>query len=353
MIRLQILATHNNQTIELKGIIGDCAARQVFLGFAPASLLYKLSFADVLDESSGTGYQRRFSRDHSLEFRRYIQKPGSATISLTFNLRPTASDAWRVRRPENGVATLALSPDAAPVLAQVDCQHRLGHLADLEVSLPFMIFLGLTVEEEMQVFSIINGKAKGLSSSLLDLHEAKMSQDLARTKPELFIALRLNDDNTSPWFQRLDLGGNNTVGMHRYASLRTMQKAIKRFLRESQALQTSDASALANVLIAFWQVVAELLPREWSTPRKHLLTKGIGVYSLMSLAGDLVGDARRRNLACDRNYFVSALSDFIFGIDWSSHGPLRGFGGTIGADQALEYIRSIKNAHQLRLVTNG
>lgn len=343
----------SNQIVEIKGILGKCASRQVFLGFAPASLLYKISFADVLDESSGAGYQRRFSREHSLEFRRYIQRPGSATIPLTFNLRPAAREAWSVEGSETGLATLALSSHAAPFLAQVDCQHRLGHLADLEVSLPFMTFLGLTVEEEMQIFSVINGKAKGLSSSLLDLHEAKMSQDLAQTKPELFIALRLNDDNASPWFRRLDLGGNNTVGLHRYASLRTMQKAIKRFLRESHALQTSNATVLANVVIAFWQAVSELLPREWSSPRKHLLTKGIGVYSLMSLAGDLVRDAQRRNLACDRNYFISALSDFIFDIDWSSHGPLRGFGGTIGADQALEHIRSIKTARQLKLVTNG
>jgi DGQHR domain-containing protein len=316
-------------------------------------LLYKISFADVLDEGSGAGYQRRFSRDHSLEFRRYIQKPGSATISLTFNLRPSATNAWQVKSSGGGLALLSLSTSGGPLLAQVDCQHRLGHLADLDVSLPFMTFVGLTVEEEMRIFSIINGKAKGLSSSLLDLHEAKMSQDLAQTKPELFIALRLNDDSASPWFQRLDLGGNNTVGLHRYASLRTMQKAIKRFLRESNALKTVDAQNTANVVIAFWQAVSELLKREWSEPRKHLLTKGIGVYSLMSLAGDLVSDAGRRNLDCDRNYFISALSDFIFDIDWSSHGPLRGFGGTLGADQALEHIRSIKAKRQLRVVTNG
>jgi len=50
------------------------------LGFAPASLLHGLSFADVLDERTGRGYQRRFNAQHSLDFRRYIQRPGSATI---------------------------------------------------------------------------------------------------------------------------------------------------------------------------------------------------------------------------------------------------------------------------------
>jgi hypothetical protein len=97
----------SNQIVEIKGILGECASRQVFLGFAPASLLYKISFADVLDESSGAGYQRRFSREHSLEFRRYIQRPGSATIPLTFNLRPAAGEAWSVECSEAGIAILA------------------------------------------------------------------------------------------------------------------------------------------------------------------------------------------------------------------------------------------------------
>ena len=43
-----------------EGILGMSAGREVFLGFAPANLLYALSFADVLDEDTGRGYQRKF-----------------------------------------------------------------------------------------------------------------------------------------------------------------------------------------------------------------------------------------------------------------------------------------------------
>ena len=42
-----------------------------------------------------------------------------------------------------------------------------------------MTFLGLTELEEMEVFNTINGKAKGLSASLLDFHSAQLSTDLA------------------------------------------------------------------------------------------------------------------------------------------------------------------------------
>jgi DNA sulfur modification protein DndB len=51
-----------------------------------------------------------------------------------------------------------------------------------------MCFLGLTEREEMEVFNVINSKAKGLSTSLLDFHDATLAADLASDRPELFIA---------------------------------------------------------------------------------------------------------------------------------------------------------------------
>ena len=96
-------------------------------------------------------------------------------------------------------------------MAQVDCQHRLGHLGDLPIPLPFMCFIGLTEREEMEVFSVINGKAKGLSTSLLDYHAAQLAESLAQERPELFIALQLNSIEGSPWFRQLNLGGKDHV----------------------------------------------------------------------------------------------------------------------------------------------
>ena len=43
--------------VELRGVVGHCGDREVFLGFASGALLSKLSFADVLDEATGSGYQ--------------------------------------------------------------------------------------------------------------------------------------------------------------------------------------------------------------------------------------------------------------------------------------------------------
>jgi hypothetical protein len=201
-----------------------------------------------------------------------------------------------------------------------------------------MSFIGLTLKEEMQIFSVINSKAKGLNASLLDFHESKLVEDISKVKPALYIALRLNDDTESPWFGQLALGGHNTVGMTRRASLRTMQNAVKRFLAKSRILDSKSADDAARVVCHFWGAVSVLLEDAWRQPRRHFLTKGIGVYALMELAAELWKEAQNARRDCSREYFLGVLSDFLPQFDWSNNGPLKGLGGETGANEAFEAV---------------
>jgi DGQHR domain-containing protein len=324
----------------------------VLLGFATSKLLHAISFADVLDEDTGRGYQRRFNTQHSLDFRRYIQQDASSTIPLTFNLRPRSDDAWRIIRHGNRNVTLTMDAAAGKLLAQVDCQHRLGFLGDLGVELPFMCFIGLTEREEMEVFSVINSKARGLSTSLLDFHDAQLSSDLAVDRLELFIALYLKNEPSSPWYRQLDLGGASTSGMARRASLRTLQKAIKRFLTRTRATRTYSAEAVARMVLDFWVAVTLTMPEPWAHPRKHFLTKGIGVYALMDIAGDLYAEAPVC-VALDKSYFAAGLADLAREFDWTTEGPLKGLGGEGGVKTAVGLIRAVRKETRLRVVVNG
>jgi DNA sulfur modification protein DndB len=328
-------------------IRGKSAQREVLIGFARAALLHAVSFADVLDEDAGRGYQRRFHSQHSLDFRKYIQSPGSTTIPLTFNLRPQDGEAWSIRESKGKV--LLEIRRGARVLAQVDCQHRLGNLSDLDVELPFMCFVGLSPDEEMQIFNTINSKAKGLSTSLLDLHDSRLCDDLASERPELFIALSLKTDESSPWYQQLDLGG--TSGKQRRASLRTMQKAVRRFLVKSEILKEQSAECAARMVRDFWIAVSRVLAEEWSQPRRHWLNKGVGVYALMEIAADLYKENKGR--ACDRKFFAAALADFASDFDWSTEGPLKGLGGEGGVKEAVRLIRDLRRKKRMKVVSNG
>ena len=331
-------------------IRGRSAHREVLLGFAPADLLYKLSFPDILDEDSGQGYQRPFNERHSQDFRRYIKEPCSSTIPLTLNLRPVSDGSWRVAELDDRMVRLEVAVDAGKIMAQVDCQHRLGHLGDLPIPLPFMCFIGLSVREEMEVFSIINGKAKGLSTSLLDYHAAQLAECLAQERPELFIALQLNSNEGSPWFQRLNLGGKTTSGLKRIVSLRMMQQAIKKFLRDTDVLSTRSTGDAAGVVADFWTAVAAVRPKEWADPRKHMLTKGIGVYALMEIAADIYLECRDAGRLCDKRAFTIALADFVDSIEWSTSGPLKGFGGQGGVAAAVDHLRSARSRAEYKVI---
>jgi len=97
-------------SISINGIIGKCGNLEVFLGFAPANILYSYSFADILNEDTGIGYQRPKNLTHSHSFRQYILQPGTSTIPLTFNLRPDLSRYWSLKREKAGNALLTLKP---------------------------------------------------------------------------------------------------------------------------------------------------------------------------------------------------------------------------------------------------
>ena len=343
-------ANLENALVRVAGSIGISVSRRVFLGFAPARVLASLSFADVLDEDTGIGYQRRFNSGHSQDFRRYVQDEGSATIPLTFNLRPSPDKGWTLTEGEGAQSILEVQPSAGKVMARVDCQHRLGYLGDLDVSLPFMCFIGLSVREEMEIFSVINSKAKGLSTSLLDFHDASLSTDLWRDRPELYISLQLNSAAESPWCKQLDLGGRATSGLQRRASLRTMQKAVKRFLNQTKLHKMESGVMPAEVVIAFWAALALVLPTEWNSPRAYLVNKGIGVYALMTIAADVYAEANGQN--CDKKYFVGRLSEFLPLVDWSQNGPFKGLGGEGGVSAAVTLIRRARPTRGLKVV-NG
>jgi DGQHR domain-containing protein len=338
--------------LNIECLDGMSASRSVLMGFARACDLHRLSYADVLDEETGRGYQRRFNSQHSLDFRRYIQRATGTTIPLTFNLRPDAAESWSVTRFEGGRAVVKIAAGASRVMTQVDCQHRLGHLDDLDVTLPFMAFVGLDEREEMEIFSVINGKAKGLSASLLDFHDGRLASDLAGDRPELFIALHLNNELTSPWYRQLDLGGASTSGMSRRASLRTLQKAVKRFLSRSRILQTESVETAARTVLDYWTAIAAVLHEAWIKPRRHLLAKGIGVYALMDVAADLWLE-RRDGTPADQRYFAQKLTDFATEIDWSSAGDLAGLGGESGAKAAAAHIRAVRRRLTVKAVANG
>lgn len=327
---------HGAEYSEIHGILRQSGHQRVFLGQALASTLCAQSFTDVLNEDTGTGYQRPFNARHSRDFRAYIQRPDSSTVPLVFNLRRELSAFWEVRESGSGLATLAMRVGCR-CLAQVDCQHRLGELEDCSIPLVFMTFINLDLRSEMALFYVINSKARGLSSSLTDYHQSNLIDDIRREAPHLFIARRLNEDPDSPWFQMIRYGGERTSGIKRRASLRMMQKSVMRLLRILGDDGSSDIDVLYNVFCSYWNAVKRLFPDEWLDHRRHLLTKGLGLYSLTMLFGVV---AKERDYeALTEDWFFERLMPLCGHVDWGTHGEFAGLGGQKGVQVVFEKLK--------------
>lgn len=321
---------HLHTAVDIPGILGYCGAFKVFLASAPASLLTSLSITDVLDEDTGKGYQRPYNKWHSLDFRRYIVQPSASTIPLVFNLRPEFRKRWRLLHHQGGPPILRLHR-GQPCLAVVDGQHRLGQLSDLTVPLAFMAYIGLDVRSEMSLFSTINSKSRGLASSLTDYLYSSLTDDLLQEAPHLLLARRLNEDPSSPWFKLIRYGGTSTSSPHRRVSLRMMQKSIGRFLKKIRGAGAKPVDDCYRVILAFWTAVRDTFPDEWQDPRRHILTKGLGLYSLMLLLTDLAESRQFSELT--QLEFYRLLEPLRTGIDWGSRGTFAQAGGHKGAVQ--------------------
>jgi len=322
-------------TLAVPGILGFSGGLPVFLSFAPASGLFKHSFPDVLNEDTGDGYQRPYTKSHSLDFKNYINRPGSTTPPLTFNLRNEFAGSWTI---ESGTdfAQLIIIEDVK-CLAQVDCQHRLGELSNSDISLPFMTYIGLDLRQEMAIFNIINSKSKGLSSSLTDYHESRLLNDLASEAPHLFISRRLNEDPSSPWFRLIRYGGETTSGLKRRTSFRMMQKTVHNFLVAIKPIAELTLENKYQIVLNYWQAVAAVFPEQWKEPRNYLITKGIGLYSLMQLLGDFVRYNPSKEYT--EKFFIECLAPLKTDFDWSSHGRFAYVGGKKGVQDVYFAIK--------------
>lgn len=320
----------------IHGIVGHCGGQKVFMGFATSRILYAHSFPDVLNEDTGKGYQRPRNIEHSRDFRRYIQHGGASTIPLAFNLRKEMNDCWDVKMGDFPHATLFIK-GKSKCLAQVDCQHRIGELGEDDVPLAFMSFIGLEVHDEMALFNIINSKAKGLCTSLTDYHESNLLQNLATDAPHLYLARRINEDRNSPWFMMIRYGGETSSGHKRRTSLRMMQKSIQKLLASSTVLKKMPIEDQYGIIMAYWNAVRTVFPKAWEDHRHHLLTKGVGLYSLTLLLGEILRTSEPGKL--NEDFFARFLRPLTNSIDWSSNGTFSDVGGQKGANEAFRHLK--------------
>jgi DGQHR domain-containing protein len=351
--------------MRVAAISGTVLGTRVFRAFAPLAQLADISHPDTYNQDTNPlGTQRAIKISHARGAYQYTSGPSQSAFfpEIVLNARDPGVVQFRPSEanPNLGVLEIdesRLSGTKDKMISRVDGNHRL-HFAkgDKGRKLPpvakevgFCLVLGLTQEQEAQLFLDINGNQKGMSTSHLDNLQYRLSPERAVIEKhfDLYVAERLCDDSRSPFFGLIHKGGerkgagetNRSQGLKRHVNLRSLKAGIGRLLKRSGYLQyLPKGDSQYAVIRCYWTAVREVFHQDWRNPKDSLLLKGIGITVMALLGADVID---RCLLAKDpsQERMAEYLKTVARIADWSSQGEFGAYSGQKGAEKAAKQLR--------------
>lgn len=223
-------------------------------------------------------------------------------------------------------------------LRVVDGQHRREGLRyaieeKQEETLAFLPIPVVIVEvrdriEEMDQFRIINGTAKSvrtdLVNAILTAMAAEQGEDVIPEKDlwkvvvtKVVDALDRRDD--SPWKALLlmpdEIGmrtapGKITRATSAITSIRPIYDWLGQFGFLASKTPTESAELIADIIVAFWRAVRDVVPDAFSEPSDYVIQKTPGLFALHYLLKDrLLPDTFRGRREWDESTFEEFIAD--------------------------------------------
>jgi DGQHR domain-containing protein len=174
-----------------------------YLFSMPASKLWQLTQINKRSEDKREGYQRALSDARVRNISKYIHNGGMLAGSIVVSFDEGSFDT--------GYQKLRL-PNRKNIGWIIDGQHRLAgayeaSLNNVDLTLPVIAFLELSLEKQIELFITINKEARGVPASLYidllkDLPKRKTDRELTDERIS-DIARALDNDELSPFNQKI------------------------------------------------------------------------------------------------------------------------------------------------------
>ena len=289
------------------------AGHRIFVTALTAEQLTSTTIVDPYNSSlrpgdPNQGYQRPPERSRITRIGTYLIKqnghglyPNAVLLGARAPLRfdPISS---RLKLPDE------------PGLRVIDGQHRIeglryaiyekdeSNLAFLEI--PVVIVEIQERTEEMEQFRIINGTAKSVRTDLVNSILTAIAEEQgpdAISEKDLWKVVvtktvdALNRREGSPWKDVLlmpdEIGtASNTGKITRATSAITSIRIIYNWLEQFGFLQgkklDEQADYLADLLVAYWRAIRNVVPNAFTEPTEYVIQKTPGLFSLHYLLRD-------------------------------------------------------------------
>lgn len=288
---------------------------------------------------TGGGYQRELNVPHIRTIARYLQGE-SNTTTLPTAIVLNSRKPLKPHLSKEGVSTINLSDEQYP-LYFTDGQHRvealtLAHNSGVNLDdyvLP-VIVTNFELAEEIQQFRKINttankaprGLDQQLRRTLTEEHGYNRTSEEAAEDRVVQIVTRLVTDSSSPWFERVALGGQRRTMAHTTVQGTMVRSLLPLFTRGRFANPDMDMNEIYRVIFDFWSAVADNFPLAFETPTKYNIQRGPGLNAWNMVLNQILNinlhptrEVMRDSIAAARN---SAHIDDSY---WSSgsRGKLR------------------------------
>jgi DGQHR domain-containing protein len=326
MVTTTIAAHH----VRLEGALAVQAGRPMLVTFAAAHTVDRQKKVDEYDPVTGNGYQRLPSGPRIPQVRKYYEQGGHMPNPLLVNIRKDEYERLEVvvtdgdqgsyeEAIKNGGDWIGAGYIEIPedlVLWVYDGQHRALGFSELIASVPrfgtypvpLSITLGLSQDEEMLEFYEVNSNAKAVSTGLaweilrkraaydadFALDQEFQGKDWKTKGADVVDELRKLE---GPWKDTIQAPN---VQKRRNDRLTLVQAQFVRSLRpvlDMALLRKADPSVIAQILNAYWQGIAKVLPEPFDpneNPKQWVIQKGPGAIALHRVLPDAIEVVRAR-----------------------------------------------------------
>ena len=355
--------------MELLTLKGTNLNTTVYRGFASIKDIAHISAPDTFKQDSNPdGLQRDLSKKHSQDGYHYAELaqkvPNQPRLWPEVILNVRDRSVIDEPQPVDGQPNLfkivvhedridkKLSP---PQISRTDGNHRLfygeGHppfdWPPLDISTPFSLTIGLTPLQETSLFVDINDNQMKMNTSHLYhlLARVTESEKLAKEKPTVWIANKLVTDYKSPFQGIVNLGAEKEKiqGLERRVSLAHLRTGVDMMLKRSIKLQDFDEiEAKCAIIRTYWSAVARTFSQQWADPKKYLLLRGWGIWSMSIVGADIIDRCLGPAVIWDQleDRMASYLRQISGTIDWdASADDAKGYGGRLGAAELAGKMR--------------
>lgn len=281
----------------------------------PTSIAMNLTYVKPFNDPSGKGYQRPVDPKRVDEFALYLSRGDNALFTpILLN----AAGMWEFTAYDS----------TRPMFGRLFCknkaslmdgQHRLGGIkryieeTQSELNVPFMAFHFLDDDEEIQLFDIINTKAKGIGTSLSKFLKRE-SDELSWQATELLI---LKD---SPFYHIGSITGKRSKGRH--ITLQNLYRMLKYFFKDTETTNLSKHEKV-DLVLGFFNIMRQEYPHEWMNYKEYKLTHIVCLDALAMAASKALSNCKKENSTqIDHQKFIKSAKR-LKKIDWSVSGPFK------------------------------